>query len=74
MVETEVDHGDYGQGAAYRRYQIQGENIAQEAVEQRRKCHTAGGSGGDKAQDGASVFFRQRQHHTGTEYGIADAV
>ena len=61
-MEAHIQHGQQRQYAAGGKDQIQGENVAQETVQERGQRHAAAGGRLNEAEDRAAVFLRQRQH------------
>ena len=73
-VEAQIQHGDKGDKGACGEDQIQRENIAKYAVNNRGQGHAAYAAGLNEAQNCTAVFLRQSQHKSGIENCVAGAV
>ena len=73
-VEAHIKHWEQGNSTAGGEDDIQGEYIAQEAINNGGQGSTAGAGGLDKAQNRTTVFLGQGKHQTGVEDGVAGTV
>ena len=73
-MQAKEEHGSQGKNGACGKYQVQGEYVSQEPVNNRGQGAASDGCRTEETQDSASIRLGKGQHHGSVKYGVSGAV